>query len=126
MAMMPSSVPSPIAAATAIARLLSSSKPRGDLFEDLQFAAEMPVGRGGGDAGDAAGIGEGKIFRAALLDEPSRRVDQRFAQFAVMIARFSAHLVDTLSAAGRHAGASRGIEKLAPLTFCDGGMASIC
>src|SRR6516165_12787794 len=104
MAMMPSSVPSPIAAATAIARLLSSSKPRGDLFEDLQFAAEMPVGRGGGDAGDAAGIGEGKIFRAALLDEPSRRVDQRFAQFAVMIANFSPHLVDTLSAAGRHPG----------------------
>ena len=67
---------------------------RGDLLEDLLFAAEMPVGRGGGDAGDAAGIGEGKVFRAALLDEPSRRVDQRFAQFAVMIANFSPHLVD--------------------------------
>ena len=53
----------------------------------------MTVGRGGGDARDAAGIGEREILRTALLDKLTRRPDQSFTQLTMMIAGLASHFL---------------------------------
>ena len=75
---------------------------RGDLLEDLLLAAEVTIGRGRGHARDAAGVGKREILRAAPLDELTRRSDQRFAQFTVMIAGLASHFVRRALAYGHH------------------------
>ena len=76
----------------------------------------MTIGRGGGDARDAAGIGKREILRAALLDELARRPDQRLAQLAVVIAGLARTLFVALFLMA-NMDASRGFEKLASLTL---------
>src|ERR1700722_5163997 len=46
----------------------------------------MPVRRGRADSGPARRVGEGEPRRPFLCDQVERRVDQRFAQIAVMVA----------------------------------------
>ncbi len=100
---MPSKVPSPFSASIAIDRLRELFEAaRGDLLEDLLLAAEVTVGRCGGDARDAAGVGEREVLRAALLDELTRRPDQRLAQLTVMIAGLAPHFVRRAFSHGRH------------------------
>ena len=48
--------------------------------------AEMPVRRGGTDAGEPRRLGDGEAGRALLGDQRQRRLDQRLAQIAVMVA----------------------------------------
>ncbi len=53
----------------------------------------MAVGRGRGDAGHTAGIGQREILRTALHDELACCGDQCLAQVAVMVRRLAHHLV---------------------------------
>src|SRR5258705_5617819 len=58
----------------------------GDISQEFDGVAEMPVGRRRGNASPARRFGEGKAGRAFLRDQLQRRADQRFAQVAVVIA----------------------------------------
>ena len=64
----------------------------GDRGQQFVAVAEMPIGRGGTDAGHARGIGKGEAGRALLRDQPERRLQQRLFQIAVMIAALGAAL----------------------------------
>src|SRR5690606_21255345 len=57
-----------------------------DLREQGLPVAEMTIGRGGADAGEPCGLGQGEPFRAALGDELARRFHQDFLQVAMVIA----------------------------------------
>ena len=61
-----------------------------DPGQQFVAVAEMPVGRGGADAGHARGIGEGEAGRALLGDQVERCLQQRLFQIAVMIAALGA------------------------------------
>jgi hypothetical protein len=69
---------------------------RDDLLQDLLLAAEMAVGRSGGDAGETARVGEREVLRPALHDELAGGGNQRLAQVAVMIGRLAHHLARLL------------------------------
>ena len=128
MATMPSSVPSPFSATTAIDRFVISSKPREAISSRIScLPLEVTVRRRGGDARDPAGVGKREVLRAALLHELARRPDQRLAQLPMMIAEpcVALFLLCALFMATTM-DASRGIEKLASLTLCDVSTANIC
>ena len=60
-----------------------------DLAHQLLAVAEVPVGRGRADTGQARGLGDGEAGWPLLADQAQRRLDQRFAQVSVMISAAS-------------------------------------
>src|ERR1051325_3652976 len=59
---------------------------QGDIGDQRVAVAEMTVGRGRTDSGPARRLGKGKAGRALTGDQVKRRLDQRLAQIAVVIA----------------------------------------
>ena len=64
----------------------------GDRGQQFIAIAEMPVGRGGADAGHPRGVGKGETGRAFFGDQAKRRLQQRLFQIAVVVAALAAAL----------------------------------
>src|SRR5205807_2981891 len=59
---------------------------QGDIGDQRVAVAEMAVGRSRADPGPARRLGKGKAGRPLARDQIERRLDQRLAQIAVVIA----------------------------------------
>jgi hypothetical protein len=57
----------------------------GNVAEQLLAVAEVPVARGGADAGEPGRVGEGEAARPLVADQSQRGPDQRLPQIAAMI-----------------------------------------
>ena len=62
-----------------------------DFLQDLLLVAEMLIGRGGRDAGAAAGVGQCEAIRPMLDQQLARGGDQRLAQVTVVEPLLRAH-----------------------------------